>query len=104
MAADITEQTSDTSAKSPRRERPMQTGVVTSNAGDKTITVAVSRISRHSKYGKALQRRTKLRAHDEKNEANNGDTVVICECRPLSKTKQWRLVRILRRAPQGGAS
>jgi small subunit ribosomal protein S17 len=75
-------------------------GVVASDKGDKTIKVVVNYQTKHPKYGKFLKRRTTLHAHDEKNEAKEGDTVEIAESRPLSKTKHHRLVRIVERAPE----
>jgi small subunit ribosomal protein S17 len=75
-------------------------GVVASNKGDKTIRVVVARQMRHPKYGKYIKRRTVLHAHDEKNEAHEGDTVEIAECRPISKTKHHRLIRIVQAAPE----
>lgn len=90
----------------PRRPRSRQVGVVTSAARDKTIRVTVSYLVRHPKYGKYIRRRTVLHAHDERNECRDGDVVEVMACRPLSKTKAWRLVRVLRRAPRetgGGA-
>ena len=75
-------------------------GVVGSDKGDKTIKVVVAYQTRHEKYGKYLKRRTVLHAHDETNEAKEGDTVEIAECRPISKTKHHRLVRIVERAPE----
>lgn len=87
-----------------RRRRPSQVGVVTSDGRDKTIRVTVSYLVKHAKYGKYMRRETVLHAHDEQNEAKNGDTVEIVECRPLSKTKNWRLVRIITQAPRGGQS
>ena len=75
-------------------------GVVASDKGDKTIKVVVNYQTKHAKYGKYLKRRTVLHAHDEKNDAKEGDTVEIAECRPLSKTKHHRLVRIVERAPE----
>ncbi|MGF1529631.1 MAG: 30S ribosomal protein S17 [Candidatus Competibacterales bacterium] len=74
-------------------------GRVTSDKMDKTITVAVERFVRHPLYGKYIRRTTKLHAHDEHNQCRQGDRVVIQQCRPLAKTKSWRLVRILERAP-----
>ncbi|MFL6714334.1 MAG: 30S ribosomal protein S17 [Sulfurifustis sp.] len=74
------------------------TGRVVSNKMQKTITVQVERRLQHPKYGKFLTRRTKLHAHDEKNESKEGDVVMIEQCRPLSKTKTWRLVKIVERA------
>jgi small subunit ribosomal protein S17 len=75
-------------------------GVVASDKGDKTIKVVVEYQTRHPKYGKYLQRRTVLHAHDESNDAREGDLVELAECRPLSKTKHHRLVRIITRAPE----
>ncbi len=73
-------------------------GVVTSNAMQKTITVAVEGVKTHSLYKKSLKRTKKFKAHDERGEAKVGDTVQIRETRPLSKTKCWRLVKIVKRA------
>src|SRR5215216_1051627 len=75
-------------------------GVVASDKGNKTIKVVVNYQMRHEKYGKYLKRRTVLHAHDEKNEAKEGDLVEIAECRPLSKTKHHRLLRIVQKAPE----
>src|SRR5580658_672678 len=75
-------------------------GVVASDKGHKTIKVVVNYQARHPKYGKYLKRRTVLHAHDEKNEAKEGDTVEIAECRPLSKTKHHRLLRIVDRGAE----
>lgn len=75
-------------------------GVVASDKGDKTIKVVVNYQTKHPKYGKYLKRRTVLHAHDERNEAREGDTVQIAECRPLSKTKHHRLLRIVQKAPE----
>src|SRR5258706_16112300 len=75
-------------------------GVVASDKGDKTIKVVVNYQTRHPKYGKFLKRRTILHAHDEKNEAKEGDKVELAECRPLSKTKHHRLIRIVEKAPE----
>jgi len=74
------------------------TGKVVSNKGDKTIAVVIERLVKHAEYGKYVRRRTKLLAHDEKNECNEGDVVTIGQCRPLSKRKSWTLVSILERA------
>src|SRR5436853_1361735 len=84
-------------------QRPMLrtvSGVVASDKGNKTIKVIVAYQMKHPKYGKYLKRRTVLHAHDEKNDAHEGDTVEIAECRPLSKTKHHRLLRIVERAPE----
>ena len=73
-------------------------GEVTSDKMDKTITVMVERLVRHPLYKKYVRRSTKLHAHDENNDCNAGDVVSIEQCRPLSKTKSWRLHKILERA------
>ena len=70
-------------------------GVVSSKSGDKTIRVTLKYQTCHPKYGKILKRRTSAHVHDEKNVAKLGDQVEICKCRPFSKTKNWRLVRVL---------
>jgi len=71
------------------------TGVVISNSGDKSIKIAIDFKVRHPKYGKYIKRRTKLGVHDEQNQAGVGDVVEVAQCRPYSKTKSWRLVRIV---------
>ena len=91
-------------ATTERRTRPTQLGVVTSDRRDKTVTVAVNYQVRHSKYGKYLRRRTTYQVHDAKNEARIGDKVEISECRPVSKSKNWRLVRIVEAAPREGVA
>jgi small subunit ribosomal protein S17 len=73
-------------------------GQVVSNRMDKTISVIVERRVEHPLYKKYVRRKTKLLAHDENNECNEGDTVAIEECRPLSKRKAWRLQRVIERA------
>jgi small subunit ribosomal protein S17 len=78
--------------------RKQRTGVVSSNASDKTISVLVERKLRHPIYGKFVKKSKKFLAHDEKNECNVGDTVRIMETRKLSKRKCWRLVEITSRA------
>ena len=93
-----------TSPPAVRKLRPTRVGVVSSDVREKTVTVLVEFSTKHSKYGKYMRRRTKYQVHDEQNEAAVGDRVEIAECRPLSKTKNWRLVRILNKAPRGAAS
>jgi small subunit ribosomal protein S17 len=73
------------------------TGRVVSNRMHKTIAVSIERVVRHPTYGKYLRRTTRLLAHDENNEAREGDTVSIAPCRPLSRHKSWRLVAVLER-------
>ncbi len=92
--------TTTSPATKPRSLLRTIQGIVASDKGDKTIKVVVSYQTRHPKYGKYLKRRTVLHAHDEKNEAGEGDTVEIAECRPLSKTKHHRLLRIVQKAPE----
>lgn len=77
--------------------RQVKTGVVTSASGDKTIRVQVSNLVKHPIYGKYLKRLTKYAAHDDRNDAQVGDIVDIVPCRRMSKTKSWRLMRIVRR-------
>lgn len=80
-------------------QRPTRTltGRVFSNKMQKTITVLVERKVKHPKYGKYIKRSTKLHVHDEENACLEGDIVEISQCRPLSKTKAWRLHRIVTR-------
>lgn len=85
-------------AEAQRSQRRTRTGRVVSNRMDKSITVAVDRQIKHPIYGKFITKTTKYMAHDEKNDANIGDTVLIMSIRPLSKRKTWRLVDILERA------
>ena len=81
-----------------RNLRKERTGVIVSNKMDKSIIVQVTRKEKHPIYGKFVKKSTKFIAHDEKNECNIGDTVLIMETRPLSKNKCWRLVEIVERA------
>ena len=87
-------------ATEKRNTRKERTGVVVSDAMDKTVVVQAERRIAHPVYGKIMRRSKKYYAHDEKNEAKKGDKVVITETRPLSKTKRWRLVEITIRASQ----
>ena len=81
-----------------RNLRKTRTGHVVSNKMDKTIVVAVEDHVKHPLYKKIVKRTYKLKAHDENNEANIGDTVRVMETRPLSKDKRWRLVKVIERA------
>ena len=83
---------------SDRAARKERTGVVTSDARHKTITIEVTASRRHTRYDKVIPSRTRLYAHDEENEAKVGDLVRVVETRPLSKTKRWRLVEVVERA------
>jgi small subunit ribosomal protein S17 len=76
----------------------VRVGVVTSNAMDKTVTVAVERTVAHGLYKKTVKRTKKFKAHDKDNNCNVGDVVRIAETRPMSKTKRWRVTQIVRRA------
>jgi small subunit ribosomal protein S17 len=73
-------------------------GVVTSAKGEKTITVKIDVVRRHRRYHKIMRSTLRLYAHDEANDANEGDTVRVVECRPMSRTKRWRLTEVLERA------
>lgn len=84
-----------TKARNLRKEK---TGLVTSDKMDKTIVVSVERRIKHPKYGKFIKRTSKFFAHDEKNEAHEGDLVLIEETRPLSKNKCWRLLKVVEKA------
>ncbi len=75
-----------------------KTGRVISDKANKTVTVLLERQVKHPLYGKYIKRSTKVHAHDEENSCGEGDTVLIKECRPISKTKSWQVVEILERA------
>ena len=81
-----------------RNDRKERIGVVESAKMDKSITVSVRRQMKHPMYGKYLERSSTFMAHDEKDEAREGDTVRVMETRPISKNKRWRLVEIIERA------
>jgi small subunit ribosomal protein S17 len=81
----------------PGRPRTRQ-GVVVSDKGEKTITVRIDVVRRHKRYHKIMRSTVKLHAHDERNDAHPGDTVRIVECRPMSRSKRWRLVEVVERA------
>ena len=81
----------------PGRAKVRQ-GVVVSEKGEKTITVAIDVVRRHKRYHKIMRSTVKLYAHDERNDAHEGDTVRVQECRPMSRSKRWRLVEVLERA------
>ena len=87
-----------------RGQRRIAVGVVTSDKMNKTRRVEIPRLVKHARYGKYIRRRTVCHVHDETNESHTGDTVEIMETRPLSKTKCWRLVRVVTRAPQQTAT
>jgi small subunit ribosomal protein S17 len=79
-------------------KRKTRQGIVVSSKAEKTITVQIDNVRRHRTYGKVLRETTTLHAHDESNEAGEGDTVRVIECRPLSRLKRWRLVEVLEKA------
>jgi small subunit ribosomal protein S17 len=79
-----------------RGMRRVVTGKVVSDKMDKTVAVREERLVRHAVYGKTIRRATTYKAHDENNVAHVGDVVEITPCRPMSKTKTWRLVRVVR--------
>ena len=81
-----------------RNHRKVRQGVVVSATNDKTITVEIKERKPHPVYGKMMTSTKKLATHDEENIAGVGDTVLVMECRPMSKTKRWRLVEILEKA------
>lgn len=85
----------NTETRSARKER---VGLVVSSKMDKSILVAIRRQIKHPIYGKFIKKTTKLMAHDDQNDAGEGDTVRIMETRPLSKNKRWRLVEVIERA------
>jgi small subunit ribosomal protein S17 len=97
----MSEQTSTqaTSADDDKRGfRKVREGLVVSDKMDKTVVVAVEDRVKHPLYGKVMRRTSKLKAHDEQNEAGVGDRVLLMETRPLSATKRWRLVPIIEKA------
>ena len=81
-----------------RNQRKIRTGLVSSDVRDKTVAVDVERLVRHPLFGRVIRKRARLVAHDENNEAKIGDLVEVMETRPLSKTKRWRLTRIIEKA------
>jgi small subunit ribosomal protein S17 len=81
----------------PGRPKVRQ-GIVVSEKGEKTITVRIDVVKRHQRYHKILRSTVKLYAHDERGDAHEGDTVRVVECRPMSRSKRWRLDEVLERA------
>ncbi|HEV3204909.1 MAG TPA: 30S ribosomal protein S17 [Gemmataceae bacterium] len=82
-----------------RSGRRTAVGIVTSDKMNKTRRVEIPRLVKHPRYGKYIRRRTICHVHDDQNQSHKGDTVEIMETRPLSKTKNWRLVRVVTKAP-----
>jgi small subunit ribosomal protein S17 len=93
----MSETVAETGNSTAKVERSV-TGEVVSNKMDKTIVVMGERKVRHPLYGKYIRRSTKYHAHDENNECNIGDIVMIKECRPLSKTKSWALIKVVEKS------
>ncbi|MFH1045917.1 MAG: 30S ribosomal protein S17 [Candidatus Omnitrophota bacterium] len=79
-----------------RKIRKTRIGIVVSNKMQKTIVVRVDRLAKHPRYGRVMAQASKFKVHDEQNQAKVGNKVLICETRPLSKDKRWRLVEILK--------
>ena len=85
----------------PRGNRHRLRGIVVRDKAARTVTVQVTRRFRHARYGKMVRRNTRIAVHDETNEACVGDTVEIVSCRPVSRTKRWRLASVVERGPGG---
>ena len=92
-------ETKEAPAAVSRGQRRIVVGIVTSDKMNKTRRVEIPRLVKHARYGKYIRRRTICKVHDEQNESHAGDTVEIMETRPLSKTKNWRLLRVVTKAP-----
>lgn len=90
--------TSNRKSISQPENSPRRIGTVESAKRDKTRTVVIPFVARHPKYGKYVRKRTRLHVHDEKNESKAGDRVEIAECRPISRTKSWVIVRVVESA------
>src|SRR6516165_12131493 len=84
-----------------RGQRRVEIGLVTSDKMNKTRRVEIPRLEKHARYGKYIRRRTVCHVHDEQNESHLGDTVEIMESRPLSKSKHWRLLRVVIKVQRG---
>jgi small subunit ribosomal protein S17 len=81
-----------------RGTKRQMTGTVVSNKADKTVTVLVERLVKHKMYHKIMKRRSKFAAHDDRNDCQIGDKVLISEARPLSKSKRWRVIKVVEKA------
>ncbi len=88
----------EVTGQKPRGQRKTRVGVVQSDRMDKTVVVGVTTLVRHPKYGRVIRRTSKFKAHDETNDCHTGDTVEIMETRPMSKEKNWRVLRVIERA------
>lgn len=90
-------ETAGTSTAGDGQVRGVRVGTVETDVRDKTRKVVIAYLAKHPKYGKYVKRRTVLHVHDEANESRNGDVVEVVPCRPMSKTKSWRLLRVVER-------
>ena len=97
-AATASERTASTATEQEPGRKRVRQGIVVSDKADKTITVRIETARRHRRYEKIVRSTSTLHAHDENNDAHEGDLVRVVECRPMSRTKRWRLVEILERA------
>lgn len=98
MSEETTTETAATGEELVRATRRVLRGLVTSAKMDKTIVITVTSLKQHPLYKRTMKRSKKFKAHDENNECGTGDSVEIMECRPLSKEKSWRLIRIVEKA------
>src|SRR6201990_2569264 len=98
MATETESSAAAEAGAAPVAGQRLLTGKVVSNKMDKTIAVSIERLVKHPTYGKYIRRTTKVLAHDENNEAKEGDLVAIRPCRPMSRRKAWLLVRVVERA------
>jgi small subunit ribosomal protein S17 len=98
MAEDRNEQSAATVAGADRKRRKVLRGRVASDKMHKSVVVTIERLVKHPLYGKRIKRTSRYTAHDETNESKEGDLVEIMETRPLSKTKRWRVIRVIERA------
>jgi len=94
----MADETTSNEEETRTTRRKVREGIVISTKMDKTVVVAVVKHVRHRRYGKTMQRTSNLYAHDENNEAREGDRVRVSETRPMSKQKHWRVVEVLERA------
>ncbi len=98
MAATAEEETTETADVLRPGHRKTRVGVVTSDKMEKTIVVSITTLKPHPLYGRTVKRTTKFKAHEETGEVGVGDIVEIMECRPISREKRWRFVRVIEKA------
>ena len=98
QGADPMTETEATGTLGERGKRKTRVGTISSDKMDKTIVVEVNTLKPHPLYGRTVRQTTKFKAHDETNDGHTGDTVEIMECRPMSREKRWRMVRVIERA------